>query len=112
MGERNEVLDAQAEAVLDLIRAAVVRLVRDGGASPQLVALAAARVAGELGASIAAADGVALEQVARERAGFVDRAAREHYGLVGPGGPGAAPARARPSRGGAGSRPRRQPARE
>src|SRR4051795_2967742 len=53
----DEELEAQAEATLDVIRAAVVRLLRDGGVRPQLVALAVARVAGELGASVAVADG-------------------------------------------------------
>src|SRR5947208_698892 len=61
-------LEAQAEATLDAIRAAVVRLLSDGGVSPQLVALCVARVAGELGASVAAADGLALERVLGELA--------------------------------------------
>jgi len=56
-------LEAQAEATLDMIRAAVVRLLRDGGGRPPLVALCVARVAGEL-------------------TGFTRRAGREHHGLV------------------------------
>src|SRR3954469_12319787 len=77
-----EELEAQAEAVLDAIRAAVVRLLLDGGVSPQVVALAVARVAGELGASVAVADGLALERVLSELADFTRRPGREHHGLV------------------------------
>src|SRR3954452_14358805 len=78
----DEVLEAQAEATLDLVRAAVVRLLRDGGVRPQLVALAVARVAGELGASVAAADGLALERALGELADFAREAGREHHELV------------------------------
>jgi alkylhydroperoxidase family enzyme len=78
----DEELEAQAEAALDVIRAAVVRLVRDGGVSPPLVALVVARVAGELGAGIAVADGLGLERVLGELADFVGRAGREQHGLA------------------------------
>ena len=78
----SEVLDAQAEAALDVLRAAVIRLLRDGGVSPQLVALATVRVAGELGASVAVADGLALERVLGELAGFMCAAGREHHALM------------------------------
>jgi hypothetical protein len=81
MGEAEE-LEAQAEATLDALRAAVVRLLLDGGVSPQLVALAVARVAGELGASIAVADDLAPERVLDELADFARRAGREHHALV------------------------------
>ena len=86
-------LDAQAEAALDVLRAAVVRLLHDGGVGPQLVALAVARVAGELGASIAVADGIALERVLDELADFTRRTGREHHALVRPEGSPADPAR-------------------
>ena len=76
------VLEAQAEASLDLVRAAVLRLLHDGGVSPRLVALGVARVAGELGASIAAAEGPGLERVLGELAGFMCAAGREHHALV------------------------------
>src|SRR3954452_22918213 len=72
----DEELEAQAEDTLDVIRAAVVRLLRDGGVRPQLVALAVARVAGELGASVAVADGVDLERVLGELADFTREAGR------------------------------------
>src|SRR3954451_19613338 len=80
----DEELEAQGEAALDVIRAAVVRLLSDGGVSPQLVALAAARVAGELGASVAVADGLALERVLGEMADFMRRAGWEHHEIVWP----------------------------
>src|SRR3954464_12363905 len=89
----DEELEARAEAALDVIRAAVVRLLRDGGVSPPLVALCVARVAGELGASVAVADGLALERVLGELADFTVRAGREHHGLVRLAGPPADPAR-------------------
>src|SRR3954470_20933973 len=89
----DEELDARAEAALDAIRAAVVRLLRDGGVSPQLVALAVARVAGELGASVAVADGLGLGRVLGELAGFMRRAGREHGALVSSGEPPASLAR-------------------
>ena len=93
-GERwSEELDAQAEAALDVLRAAAVRLLRDGGVSPQLVALGMVQVAGELGASVAAADGLALERVLDELAGFMRRAGREHRALVTAEGTSADPAR-------------------
>jgi|tagenome__1003787_1003787.scaffolds.fasta_scaffold20640281_1 hypothetical protein len=78
----DEELEAQAEAALDVIHAAVVRLVRDGGVSPPLVALVVARVAGELGAGIAVADGLGLERVLGELADFVGRAGWEHHALA------------------------------
>src|SRR5689334_5718166 len=81
MGEA-EGLEAQAEAVLDALRAAVIRLLLDGGVRPRLVALAVARVAGELGAGIAVADDLAAERVLDELADVTRRAGREHHALV------------------------------
>jgi hypothetical protein len=78
----DEELEAQAEATLDMIRVTVVRLLREGGVRPPLVALAVARVAGELGASTAVADGLALERVLGELAEYMRRAGREHHDLV------------------------------
>ena len=78
----DEELEARAEASLDALRAAVARLLRDGGVRPPLVALAVARVAGELGASVAAEDGLALERVLGELADLTRRAGREHHALV------------------------------
>src|SRR3954453_7778424 len=75
-------LEAQAEASLDQVRAAVLRLLRDGGVRPPLVALAGAQVAGELGASIAVADDLAPERELDGLADFTRRAGREHHDLV------------------------------
>jgi hypothetical protein len=50
-------LEAQAEAAADAIRAAVLRLLKEGEAHPRVVVLAATRVAGELGAAAALAGG-------------------------------------------------------
>jgi hypothetical protein len=77
-----QALEAQAEAVLDTVRATVIRLLLDGGVRPQLVALGVARVAGELGASIAVADGLEFDRVLDELADFTHRAGREHHELV------------------------------
>src|ERR671913_153580 len=48
-------LGTQAEAAADAIRAAALRLLKGGEVHPRLVVLAAARVAGELGAAAALA---------------------------------------------------------
>jgi hypothetical protein len=71
-------LAAQMETATDAIRAAVLRLLRDGGTHPRLVVLAAAAVAGELGAAMALADGQDLEAVLGELAEVVRHAGREH----------------------------------
>src|SRR3954453_21679779 len=59
-----------------------MRLLLDGGMSPQRLALAVMRRAGELGASVAVADGFALERVMSELADFIRRAGREHHDLL------------------------------
>jgi len=50
-------LEAQTRAATDAVRATVMRLLREDGIHPQLVVLAVARVAGELGADVAHAGG-------------------------------------------------------
>jgi hypothetical protein len=76
--EQREELAAQLEAATDALRAAALRLLQDGGTHPQLIVLAAAAVAGELGAAMALADGQDLEAVLGELAGVVHQAGREH----------------------------------
>jgi len=76
--EQREELAAQLETATDAIRAAVLRLLQDGGTHPQLIVLAAAAVAGELGASMALADGQDLEALLGELAEVVRQAGREH----------------------------------
>jgi hypothetical protein len=53
----DEDLERQMQAATDAVRAAALRLLQEGEVHPQLVVLAAARVAGELGASAALATG-------------------------------------------------------
>ena len=71
-------LETQMEAAADAIRAAALRLLREGEVHPQLVVLAAARVAGELGAGAALAGGMEVETLLGELAEVVRRAGREH----------------------------------
>jgi len=73
--ERN--LEAQMEAASDAIRAAV--LLKEGEAHPRVVVLAAARVAGELGAAAALAAGEDAGDVLEGLAGVVREAGLEHH---------------------------------
>jgi hypothetical protein len=66
------------ETATDAIRAAVLRLLRDGEAHPQLIVLAVATVAGELGAAMALAGGHDLEALLDELAEVVRQAGRDH----------------------------------
>ncbi len=72
-------LEAQMQAATDAIRAAVLRLLREGEVHPQVIVLAAIRVAGELGASAALAGGQDVEKLLGELADVVRRAGREHH---------------------------------
>lgn len=65
-------------AALDAIRAAALRLLREGKVHPQLVVLAAARIAGELGAGAALAGGMEVETLLGELAEVVRLTGREH----------------------------------
>ena len=69
----------QLEAAADAIRAAVVRLLQEGEVHPQLIVMAVARVAGELGAGTALADGQDHEALVGELAEIVHEAGREHH---------------------------------
>jgi hypothetical protein len=75
-------LEAQAEAAADAIRAAVLRLLKEGEVDLRLVVLAAARVAGELGAAAALAGGEDAGQVLGGLAEVVRQAGREHYEVL------------------------------
>ena len=72
-------LGEQMEAATDAIRAAVIRLLREGEVHPQLIVMAVARVAGELGAGAALAGGQGLETLLDELAEVVREAGREHH---------------------------------
>ena len=73
-----QVLGEQLEAATDAIRAAVIRLLQEGEVHPQLVVMAAARVAGELGAAAALAGGQDAEAMLGELDEVVREAGREH----------------------------------
>ena len=68
----------QLHAAAEAIRATLARLLRDSDIHPQLIVMAAARVAGELAASAALAGGEDVEAVAGELAEVVLGAARDH----------------------------------
>ena len=77
-----EKLAAQLQAAAEAFERAAGLLLREGEVHPQLVVLAAARVAGELGAGMALADGLDLETTLEELAEVVRLAGREfHDGL-------------------------------
>jgi hypothetical protein len=71
-------LEAQMEAAVDAIREAVLRLLREGEVHPQIVVMAAARVAGGLGAGAALAGGQDLEGLLDDLAEALQQAGREH----------------------------------
>ena len=72
-------LEAQMEAAADVIRAAVLGLLKEGEVHPRVVVLAVARVAGELGAATALAGGEDAEALLDALAGFLREAGREHH---------------------------------
>ena len=77
-----EELAAQLQAATEALQTGGRALLREGEVHPQLVVLAAARVAGELGAGMALAGGLDLETTLEELAEVVRLAGREfHDGL-------------------------------
>ncbi len=78
-GPEGRDLAAQAEAAADAIRAAALRLLKEGEVHPRVIVLAAARVAGELGAATALAGGEDAEEVLGALAEVVREAGREHH---------------------------------
>ena len=72
--EAQEQLRVAAEA----IRAAVLRLLQQDDVHPQLLAMAVAQVAGELGSGVALAGGEDAEAVLEDLAGVVREAGRQH----------------------------------
>ena len=75
-------LEAQMQAATDAIRAAVLRLLREGEVHPQVIVLAVARVAGELGASAALAGGQAVEKLLSDLAEALQQAGQEHHEML------------------------------
>jgi len=64
------------------VRKAVLRLLQDGEVHPQLVTIAVARIAGELGAGIAQAGGMDLETILADVIEVVRKAGRTHHELL------------------------------
>ena len=73
-----EQLEAQMETAVDAIREAILRLLREGEVHPQIIVMAAARVAGGLGAGAAMASGQDLEGLLDDLAEALRQAGREH----------------------------------
>jgi hypothetical protein len=75
-------LEVQMEIALDALRAAVVRLLRDGEVSSQLAILALARVTGEVGAAAALASEQDPEGLLCELAGIMRQTGREMHEML------------------------------
>src|SRR4051812_38680670 len=75
-------LETQMHLAMEGVRKAVLRLLQDGEVHPQLVTLAVARVAGELGAGIAQAGGMELETILADVTEVVRKAGRSHHELL------------------------------
>jgi hypothetical protein len=73
-----EQFEAQMETAVDAIREAVLRLLREGEVHPQIIVMAATRVAGGLGAGAALASGQDIEGLLDELADVLRQAGREH----------------------------------
>jgi hypothetical protein len=74
-----EQLEAQMETAVDAIRETILRLLREGEVHPQIIVMAAARVAGGLGAGAALASGQDLEGLLDDLAEALRQAGREHH---------------------------------
>src|SRR6059058_3957139 len=75
-------LEAQMCLAMERVQKAVLRLLQDGEVHPQLVVLAVARVAGELGAGIAQAGEMDLEMILADVTEVVRKAGRSHHELL------------------------------
>src|SRR3954452_14330361 len=75
-------LEAQMHLAMEGVRKAVLRLLQDGEVHPQLVVLAVARIAGELGAGIAQAGDMDLETILTDVIEVVRKAGRTHHQLL------------------------------
>jgi hypothetical protein len=74
-----EQLEAQMDIAVDAIREAVLRLLQGGEVHPQIIVMAATRVAGGLGAGAALASGQDLEGLLDDLAEALRQAGREHH---------------------------------
>jgi hypothetical protein len=71
-------LEQQMQAAIEAFRETAVRLLRESEVHPQVIVVAAAQAAGELGAGLAVAGGDDLERVLGELAAIMRHAGREH----------------------------------
>ena len=75
-----EKLAAQLRTASQAFRGTAGRLLREGEMAPQLIVLAAAPVAGELGAGMALAEGLDLEELPGEPADLTRQAGCKFHG--------------------------------
>jgi hypothetical protein len=75
-------LEAQMETAVDAIRGAVLRLLHEGEVHPQIVVMAATRVAGGLGAAAALASGQEIEGLLDDLAEALQQAGREQHEML------------------------------
>ena len=71
-------LGRQLHEVMEAFRETAVCLLRAGEVHPQLIVMAAAQAAGEMGAGLAVAGGDDLERVLGELAAILRQTGREH----------------------------------
>src|SRR3954451_6682220 len=77
-----EKLAAQLQAASEAFQGTAGRLLREGEMAPQLIVLAAARVAGELGAGMTMAEGLEIETTLGELAGVLHLAGRQFHEML------------------------------
>jgi hypothetical protein len=84
MGEETEreKLRAQLQAASEAFQGTAGRLLREGEMAPQLIVLAAARVAGELGAGMTLAEGLEIETTLDELAEVLHLAGRQFHEML------------------------------
>jgi hypothetical protein len=70
--------EQQLQTAVEAFREAAVHLLRVGEIHPQVIVMAAAQTAGEMGAGLAVASGEDLERVLGELAAILRHVGREH----------------------------------
>jgi hypothetical protein len=80
VGELDEEQDLglQLQVATEAFREAAVRLLREGEVHPQVIVMAAAQAAGELGAGLAVAGGDDVERVLGELVAILQQVGRDH----------------------------------
>jgi hypothetical protein len=81
-GARDRDLERQMWAATEAIRAAMLQLLQVGRIYPQVIVLAAARVAGEIGADAALEGGGDVENLLGELAEIMRAAGLEHHATL------------------------------